>query len=85
MPRDHSWAAVWIASQGLPSGGRVGEVEVADRLDGHAVEDGRRADVDPLGDLGVPVSEELEVEQATRCPVADETHEDAVASGVVGR
>jgi AcrR family transcriptional regulator len=35
----------------------VGQVQVADCVDGHVVEDGGGGDVDPLGDLGVPVPE----------------------------
>src|SRR5215471_5749142 len=37
----------------------VGKIEIAHGLDGHLVEDGCRGDVDPLGDLGTLVAEEL--------------------------
>ena len=36
---------------------RVGQVEVADGLDGHLVEDGGCGDVDAFGDLGMLVAE----------------------------
>ena len=41
----------------------VGQVQVADRVDGHVVEDRGGGDVDALGDLGVPVPEQLQAEQ----------------------
>jgi hypothetical protein len=62
----------------------VGQVEVADRVDGHVVEDGGGGDVDAFGDLGVPMAEQLHAEQAPTGAVAGEAHLDAVAAGVVG-
>jgi hypothetical protein len=41
-------------------------------------------DVDALGDLAVPVAEQLDAEQPPGGPVAGEPHRDAVAAGVVG-
>src|SRR5579862_4577136 len=61
----------------------VGQVQVAERLDAHAVEDRGGRDVDPLGDLGVLVAEQLHAEQPSGGPVAGEQHRDAVAAGVV--
>ena len=48
----------------------VGQVQVADRIDGHAVEDRGRGDVDALGDLGVLMSEQLQAQQPPGGPVA---------------
>src|SRR5579875_732772 len=62
----------------------VGQVQVADGVDGHAVVDGGGGDVDPLGDLGVLVAEQLHAEQPAGGPVAGEPHGDAVAAGIVG-
>src|SRR5271166_1615940 len=56
----------------------VGQVQVADRLDGHGVEDRGGGHVDPLGDLGGPVLEQLHAQQAAARPVASEPHVDAV-------
>src|SRR5579859_8168702 len=41
----------------------VGQVQIADLIHGHAVEDSRRGDVGPLGDLGVLMAEQLQAEQ----------------------
>src|SRR5450756_2503071 len=62
----------------------VGQVEVADLIDGHAVEDRGGGDVDPLGDLRVLVAEQLDAEEAAGGPVAGVPHVDAVAAGIVG-
>ena len=48
------------------------------------VEDRGGGDVDALGDLGVPVAEQLHAQQPPGGPVAGEPHRDAVAAGVVG-
>jgi hypothetical protein len=48
----------------------VGKVQVADLINGHAVEDRRGGDVDPLGDLGVAVAEKLDAEQPAGPAVA---------------
>src|SRR3984957_16439313 len=72
---------------GVPGGaeGRgVGQVEVADPVDDHAVVDGGSGDVDALGDLGVLVAEELDAEESAGALVAGKPHVDAVAAGVVG-
>ena len=62
----------------------VGQVQVADRLDGHAVVDGGGGDVDALGDLGVLVAEQLHAEQPPGGAVAGDADGDAAAAGVVG-
>ena len=62
----------------------VGQVQVADRIDGHAVEDGGGRDVDALGDLGVLMPEQLQAQQPPGSAVAGDPHGDAVAAGVVG-
>src|SRR5260370_29711176 len=62
----------------------VVQVQVADRVDGHAVVDGSGDDVDALGDLGVLVAEQLHAEQPPGGPVAGDADGDAVAAGVVG-
>src|ERR1019366_5432210 len=62
----------------------VGQVEVADGIGGHVVEDRGGGDVDALGDLGVPVPEQLHAQQLPGAAVAGEPHGDAVAAGVVG-
>src|SRR5271170_1914400 len=69
---------------GASKRGRVRQVEIAYGLDGHLVEDGGCGDVDALGDLGVPMAEQLQAEQLTGAPVAGDAHSDAVAAGVVG-
>src|ERR1019366_4575929 len=69
---------------GAAEGWGVGQVQVADRVDGHGVEDGGGGDVDALGDLGVPVPEQLHAQEAAGGAVAGEAHGDAVAAGVVG-
>jgi hypothetical protein len=43
------------------------------------VEDRGGCDVDPLGNLGVPVPEQLHTQQPAGGTVAGETHRDAVA------
>jgi protein-tyrosine-phosphatase len=62
----------------------VGQVQVADRVDGHVVEDGSGGDVDPLGDLGVAVPEQLQAQQRPGGAVAGNADRDAVAAGVIG-
>src|SRR5258705_11730922 len=59
----------------------VGQVEVADLIDGHAVEDRGGGDVDALGDFGVLVPEQLDAEEPAGGAVAGEAHVDAVAAG----
>src|SRR6266851_896953 len=61
----------------------VGQVEVTDVPDRHAVEDRSGGDVDPLGDLGVLVTEQLHAEQPPGTAIPGHAHRDAVASGVV--
>lgn len=39
----------------------IGQVQVADGLDGHGVEDGGGGDVDPLDDPGAEAADELPV------------------------
>src|SRR6266851_4795753 len=65
---------------GTAEGRGIGQVEVADGIDGHTVKDGGRGDVDPLGDLGVAVAEELDAEQPPGTAVAGEPHPDPVAA-----
>jgi hypothetical protein len=48
------------------------------------VEDRRGGDVDALGDLRVPVPEQLQAQQPAGGPVAGDAHGDAVAAGIVG-
>ena len=60
---DPGLGAIWIASHGLPERRGVGQVEVADGVDGHVVEDGGGGDVDAFGDFGVPVAEQLDAEE----------------------
>ena len=48
------------------------------------VEDGGGGDVDPLGDLGVLVPEQLHAQEPAGGAVAGEAHRDAMAAGVVG-
>jgi hypothetical protein len=50
----------------------VGQVEVADGVGGHAVEDGGGGDVDAFGDFGVPVAEQLDAEEPAGGLVAGE-------------
>src|ERR1035438_3042111 len=69
---------------GAAEGWGVGQVEVAEAVDGHGVEDGGGGDVDAFGDLGVPVPEQLDPEEPAGGAVAGESHRDAVAAGVVG-
>src|SRR3984893_8714131 len=68
---------------GTAEGRRVGKVEVADVLDGHAREDCRRGDVDALGHLGMAVPEKLHAEKPAAAAVTGEPHRDAVAARVV--
>src|SRR5262249_54956955 len=69
---------------GAAEGRGVGQVEVADAVDGHAAEDGGGGNVDALSDLGVFVPEQLHAEQPPGGAVAGDAHGDAVAAGVVG-
>jgi len=62
----------------------VGQVQVADLIDGHAVEDRRRGDVDPLGDLGVLVAEQLHAQEPAGGAVAGDAQGDPVAARIVG-
>ena len=62
---------------------RVGQVEVGDLLDRHAVVDRGGGDVDAFGDLGAEVAEELQTEQSA-VAVGGVAHLDRVAAGVVG-
>src|ERR1700694_1126856 len=62
---------------------RVGENEVAHRVDGHAVVDRRRGDIDALGDLGMTVAEQLDAEQTGGVAIAREAHGNAMAVRVV--
>ena len=62
---------------------RIGQVEVAEPIDGHGVEDGGGRDVEAFGDLGVPVPEQLHAQEPPGGAVAGEPHRDAVAAGVV--
>src|SRR4029077_12160460 len=61
----------------------VGQVQVADGVDGHAVVDAGGGDVGALGDLGVLVAEYLHAEQPAGGPVPGDADGDAVAAGVV--
>jgi hypothetical protein len=61
--RTQAWAAIWTASPGAAQRRGVGQVQVADRVDRHTVEDRGGGDVDTLGDLGVLVAEELHAEE----------------------
>ena len=51
LSRFQAWAPSWTASQGRRAAG-LGQVEVADRVDRHAVEDRGGGDIDALGHLG---------------------------------
>jgi hypothetical protein len=51
-----------MTSQGLPNGGRVAEVEVAELVDCHPVVQGGGCDVDSFRYLGVEMAEELRAE-----------------------
>src|SRR6185437_1657868 len=62
----------------------VGQVQVADGVDGHAVVDRGGGNVGAIGDLGVLVAEQLHAEQPPGGPVAGDADGDAVAAGVVG-
>jgi hypothetical protein len=74
------WAASWTASQGLPNGG-VAQVQVAEALHGHAVEQGGGRDVDALGDLGAVVAQQPGAEQPPGGAVAGDPQVQAGAPG----
>jgi len=61
----------------------VGQVEVAHGVDRHPVEDGGSGDVDPLGHLGIAVTEELDAEEPARRAVTGVAHPDPLAARVV--
>ena len=73
--------ASWTASQGLPNGG-VAQVQVAEALHGHVVEQGGGRDVDALGDLGAVMAQQLGAEQPPRLPVAGDAQ--LVGAQIVG-
>ena len=62
----------------------VGQVEVAEGVNGHVVEDRGGGDVDAFGDLGVLVPEQLQAQELPGDAVAGDAHSDLVAAGVVG-
>jgi hypothetical protein len=62
----------------------VGQVEVADLVDGHPVVQGGGVDVDAFGDSGVRVSDQLRAEQSTGRRVAGDGDRDGPGAGIVG-
>ena len=52
---------------GGSEGRSVGQVEVADAVDGHRVEQCGGVDVDAFGDFGAAVSDELSAEERPWC------------------
>jgi hypothetical protein len=62
---------------GCAEGRGVGQVELADLLDGHGVEQGGGVDVDAFGGFGASGADELSAEELARSGVAGD------ADGVV--
>jgi hypothetical protein len=59
----------------------VGQVQVAELGDAGPVADRGRQDVDPLGDLGADLAEQLRAEQPPGLPVAGQPYLQGVAPG----
>src|SRR5690606_22811277 len=62
---------------------RIAEVEIIHRLDGHAVMQRQCEHVDSLGDLGLPVSDNLSAEKLTRGAVPSDSDHQLPGTGVV--
>ena len=62
----------------------VGQVEFAEAVDGHLVEEGGGVGVDAFGDFGAAVADELGAEETTGVLVAGDADVDRGGAGVVG-
>jgi hypothetical protein len=62
----------------------AGQVEVADLINGQAAVDGGGGDVDPLGDLGVLMAEQLDTKETAGGAVTGNPQVDAIAARVIG-
>ena len=69
---------------GRPERRGVGQVELAEAVDGHFVEEGGGVGVDAFGDFGAAVSDELGAEKAAAVLVAGDADVDGGGAWVVG-
>src|SRR6266699_449789 len=68
---------------GTTHGGRVAEVKVIQLVDAYAVKQGGGKDINPFGDFGLPMTNHLRAQEATRLPVSGDTDVQFVRTWVV--
>ena len=68
---------------GRPERRGVGQVERAETIDGHFVEERGGIGINTFGDFGATVSHELGAEKATAALVADDANVDAGSAWVI--